>query len=201
MTHQKIYRNARRIYLCLLFFLSLLNMQAQGTWTCGYVNSASQSQGSPQPTNCIKFLDDHAPLSSSDRTLEVKVNFWVFAPTTNSLNSIWINSANPVTQSKAQKCLDDANSIYSSIPSVPHLTVAGVSTGFTNAKIKLVLKTFTVVNHDNAYNDVSDARSGTLGLQWHDPGAINIFLGTLPNNAENIGAQATPGTGTNNVII
>jgi hypothetical protein len=191
----------RKKKLCWLLLLFNLNMLAQSNWVCSTpVTTVPMTSSSSQPTNCIQLLNDLRPLSSSDLVLHVNINFVVFAPTSGSSTSIWTHSLDPTTAADAQICLDVANSSYTNIPAVPHLTVAGCPTGFTDAKIKLVLKSFTVINNDAAYNDISDVKGGNLGLQWHDPNAINIFLGTMPGNDEQIGAAGIPGTYTNNAI-
>ena len=186
----EIFRNVPKtqLLILLIFFncISPLLAQQPGFICTSTSNGPTNPPQAPQqPTNCIILLKDLAP-SPIDRVLEVNVHFWVFAPTTNSANSVWTHTFHPNTQSDAQKCLDDANATYTNIPTVPHLIVAGTPTGVTNAKIKLILKDFTIVNNDAAYNDVTDVSGGNLGLTWFDPNAINVYMGT--SGSDNIAA-------------
>jgi hypothetical protein len=130
----------------------------------------------------------------------VNIAFWVFVPSTNSATSIWTHSFNPTTINDATYCLQGANSIYNSNPAVPHLTVAGTPNNFLDAKIELVVKSFSVIVNDAAYQDVSNIGASTSSTtMWNDPNAINIWLGTQPSG-ENIGAWGTLGKYPNNWI-
>lgn len=212
------------IMLLILFFSPKLT--AQINFNCGTAKGASTASSSSQPTNCIQLLNDFAP-KSADRELEVKVNFIVFVPSTNSTTSEWfMDSSNPLgtaitptptSQSDATLCLAKANSIFSNTVA-PKLTGTGASTVTGSTKIKLVLGTFGYTVDNTSYADIEQARTN---LAYNDPNAINVFLGAMvtttsiatntvasPNYTyvlteinDNINSAAVVGTGTNNTII
>lgn len=138
---------------------------------------------SPQPTGCIQYLNDFAP-TGNDPELNVRVNFIVFVPSTNSLTSDWYMTSNiystaiqptATTQSDAQLCLDAANAIFLNTVA-PKLTGPGASTVASAVKIKLVMGNFSYKVDDVAYNDIEQAR---LNPAYQDPNAISVFLGAM----------------------
>jgi len=186
-------KTAITIFILMLFKQTLF---AQAPWICTVAPDPPPSQSPPvsQPTNCNQLLVDLEPTSSNERTIEVNVHVKVFAPTNaSSLTSAWIHTLDPTTQSDVQTFLDVANATFTNIPAIPQLTVPSNPINFTNARIKLVLKTFTIVNHDAGYANVKYLADGDYGLAYHDPNAINVFLGTFgPTILQNNNAGAYP---------
>lgn len=161
----------------LVFFLLTPVIRAQ-EWICPVTATVSHVNSSVgQPSNCAQLLSDFAPVSPNDKVLDVSVNIVIFAPTTNSITSAWTHSLDPVTQSDIDTFIADANSTFTNIPVAPRLAKPGGPTGFTDAKIRLVLKSWQVVYNDTAYEAVVDAAYGDFGPRWIDKNAINVYLG------------------------
>jgi hypothetical protein len=128
-----------------------------------------------------QYLNDFT-VTPNDRTLEVNVRFWVFVPTnTPAAISAWTYSHNnvgiPTTQADAQMCLDAANSVYTTNPAYPHVIKTGVGPSPSDLKIKLVLKSFSVVPNDDHYYNVPFADEGYYGWGYQPDDAINVLLG------------------------
>ena len=175
----------KTILFSAIVLLMGLNLNSQNYFVC-QTPPGPPLQGPPQPSTCTQILRDLAP-TNSDRSIEVNVNFWVFVPTTNSATSVWAYNPAFITPTNAQICLDLANATYTNIPLTPKLTQPGIIPVMTDATIKLVLKTFSIVPHNAGYNDITDVSNGSLGLGWHDPAAINLFFGDFPGGGGVIG--------------
>jgi hypothetical protein len=128
---------------------------------------------SQNPCASTQLFVDLAP-NVNDREIEVNVKVHVFVPTTNSNSSVWHNTGYTNAASvytDAVKLIDEANRTFTNIAPTPSL--GGVTT-FTNAKIKLVLYGFYLVEDDNAYESVG---TNSNVIPYEEDHAINVFFG------------------------
>jgi hypothetical protein len=188
----KLKMKTKKIVLILgLFFIASAKILAQPF--CTTQSQSSSPSSSSQSTNCINFLTSFVP-NSNDPIIEVNVNFWVFVPTYTPVNqAVWTFSADPTTSADAQACLDVANSTFTSIPSTPQLTVASNPVSMSTAKIKLVLKTFSVVVNNEAYTNIGGfGGSHPKSHPWQPKDGINIMLGIQTTTSQGTNTLTTP---------
>lgn len=172
----------------LLCLFAISNLNSQSPYCFSKVPSSNPPGWGYQPTSCSQLLNDCAP-TSSDPQLEVNVTFWVFAPTTNSASGAWTYSLSPNPVDTLQKALDRANTTFSTIPNIPNLPVAGTSTTFTNAKIKLVMKNYHFIKNDFAYYKIDNFFDTTR--VYYDPNSLNVYLGTWTDVVTNTVTNVT----------
>lgn len=144
------------------------NLIAQTGFTC-----ASKYSPPPQsalPSNCTTFLNDLAPLAN-DRVIEVRVNFWIYTPTTNSATGVWTKPNTCTTYTDIVQALEEVNALFQNTV-VPTIPVAGVGTYTTGVKIKFVPAGFSYVHDSNTYTLIPNAY-----LTNYDPNAINVYVG------------------------
>ena len=173
--------NLKHLFSLFLFLAIFDAAKSQTNYFCGTQGSGgSQTNNSAaSATLCTQILEDCVP-RSNDRVIEVNVNFWVLAPSTNSNSGVWTYSNSTygnhiTTAADASTCINNANAMFASIPS-PNLPMNGV-TNISNAKIKLKLKSFNYILNTNAYEDPNGTSLGAYNQSWIDPNAINVFLG------------------------